>query len=134
MSDPFFGAQCTSMLLWVQKRCDGRNGKLAFVVRRESKKGLTAPCVSFSLPLVGTYQDAQLDALGDPTRRAILARLIAGPLPVGELARDFPVSRPAISQHLRVLKQANLVTDRPEGNRRLYQLNPAGFEPVREYL
>ena len=81
-----------------------------------------------------TYQDAQLDALGDPTRRAILARLIDGPLPVGELAREFPVSRPAISQHLRVLKQANLVTDRAAGNRRLYQLNPAGFESVREYL
>ena len=101
---------------------------------RGSKKGLTARRVSCILPLVGTYQDAQLDALGDPTRRAILARLIAGPLPVGELARDFPVSRPAISQHLRVLKQANLVTDRAAGNRRLYQLNPAGFESVREYL
>jgi len=83
---------------------------------------------------VDTYQGTQLDALGDPTRRAILARLIDGPLPVGELARDFPVSRPAISQHLRVLKQANLVTDRAAGNRRLYQLNPAGFESVREYL
>ena len=59
----------------------------------------------------------QLDALGDPTRRAILARLIGGPLPVGELARDFPVSRPAISQHLRVLKEAHLVVDRAEGNR-----------------
>jgi DNA-binding transcriptional ArsR family regulator len=83
---------------------------------------------------VATYEDTQLDALGDPTRRAILARLIDGPLPVGELARDFPVSRPAISQHLRVLKQARLVVDRPAGNRRLYQLNPAGFETVREYL
>ena len=80
------------------------------------------------------YQDSQLDALGDPTRRAILARLIDGPMPVGELARDFPVSRPAISQHLRVLKQAQLVVDRPAGNRRLYRLNPVGFETVREYL
>jgi DNA-binding transcriptional ArsR family regulator len=83
---------------------------------------------------VTTYQETQLDALGDPTRRAILARLIDGPLPVGELARDFPVSRPAISQHLRVLKEAQLVVDRPAGNRRLYQLNPAGFETLREYL
>jgi len=83
---------------------------------------------------VATYQETQLDALGDATRRAILARLIDGPLPVGELARDFPVSRPAISQHLRVLKDAQLVVDRPAGNRRLYQLNPAGFETVREYL
>lgn len=80
------------------------------------------------------FHDAQLEALGDATRRAILARLLDGPLPVGELARDFPVSRPAISQHLRVLKQANLVTDRPEGNRRLYQLHPAGFETLREYF
>ena len=55
----------------------------------------------------------QLDALGDATRRAILARLVKeGPLPVGELARDFPLTRPAISQHLQVLKRANLVTDR----------------------
>ncbi|HZC66457.1 MAG TPA: metalloregulator ArsR/SmtB family transcription factor [Candidatus Dormibacteraeota bacterium] len=81
-----------------------------------------------------TYQDSQLDALGDPTRRAILARLLDGPLAVGELAEDFPVSRPAISQHLRVLKQANLVVDRAAGNRRLYQLNPAGFETLREYF
>jgi len=90
--------------------------------------------VSYNLPLVNTYQDSQLDALGDPTRRAILARLLDGPVAVGELAGDFPVSRPAISQHLRVLKQANLVVDRPAGNRRLYQLNPAGFETLREYF
>jgi DNA-binding transcriptional ArsR family regulator len=83
---------------------------------------------------VNTYQHRQLDALGDPTRRAILTQLVHGPKAVVDLAREFPVSRPAISQHLRVLKQANLVTDRPEGNRRLYQLNPEGFETVREYL
>jgi DNA-binding transcriptional ArsR family regulator len=83
---------------------------------------------------VNTYQDSQLDALGDATRRAILARLLDGPVAVGALAEDFPVSRPAISQHLRVLKQANLVVDRPVGNRRLYQLNPAGFETLREYF
>jgi len=53
---------------------------------------------------------------------------------VGQLARDFPVSRPAISQHLRILKQANLVLDRPEGNRRLYQINPQGFASLREYF
>jgi len=83
---------------------------------------------------VNTYQDAQLDALGDATRRAILARLINGPLPVGELARDFPVSRPAISQHLRVLKNARLVVDRPVGNRRLYEINPDGIESLRQYF
>jgi DNA-binding transcriptional ArsR family regulator len=83
---------------------------------------------------VNTYQEAQLDALGDTTRRAILARLLEGPMPVGQLARDFPISRPAISQHLRILKQANLVLDRPEGNRRLYQLNPEGFDSLRQYF
>jgi len=81
-----------------------------------------------------TYHEAQLDALGDPTRRAILARLIGGPLPVGELARDFPISRPAISQHLRVLKEARLVTDRASGTRRVYALNPDAFESLRAYF
>ena len=80
------------------------------------------------------YQEIQLDALGDATRRAILARLLTGPLPVGELAREFPVSRPAISQHLRLLKQANLVVDRPIGTRRVYQLHPEGFSSLREYF
>jgi len=86
-----------------------------------------------------TYQhaavtDAQIGALGDPTRRAILERLLDGPLAVGELASEFPVSRPAISQHLRVLKQAHLVLDRPVGNRRLYELNPAGIDALRQYF
>ena len=80
------------------------------------------------------YQENQLDALGDATRRAILARLLTGPLAVGELAREFPVSRPAISQHLRLLKQANLVVDRPIGTRRVYQLHPEGFNSLREYF
>src|ERR1700741_4265629 len=90
--------------------------------------------VSYNLPLVATYQHSQLGPRGDPPRPATLARLLAGPVAVGELAEDFPVSRPAISQHLRILKQANLVVDRPAGNRRLYQLNPAGFETLREYF
>ena len=82
-----------------------------------------------------TYQHAQqLDALGDPTRREILERLLNGPRPVGELAREFTVSRPAISQHLRVLKNARLVVDRPEGNRRIYELNPAGVDALRNYF
>jgi DNA-binding transcriptional ArsR family regulator len=83
---------------------------------------------------VSAYQDAQLDALGDATRRAILARLLMGPLPVGELARDFPVSRPAISQHLGVLKRANLVTDRAAGTRRVYAVNPEAIESLRQYF
>jgi DNA-binding transcriptional ArsR family regulator len=75
-----------------------------------------------------------MSALGDPTRRAIFERLADGPRPVGELARGLPVSRPAVSQHLRVLKEAGLVTDRRVGNRRLYQLNPSGIDALRAYL
>ena len=79
-----------------------------------------------------TY-DHQLDALGDATRRAILASLLNGPKPVVEIASLFTVSRPAISQHLRVLKDAHLVTDVPSGTKRLYQLNPEGFDSLRQY-
>lgn len=82
-----------------------------------------------------SYHSPQLDALGDVTRRAILARLVEdGPLAVGELAQDFPMSRPAISQHLRVLKRANLVTDRAEGTRRLYAVNPDALASLRAYF
>ena len=83
---------------------------------------------------MATYGSNGLNALGDPTRRAIFERLGRGPLPVGELARDLPVSRPAVSQHLKVLKDAGLVVDRPDGTRRLYQLDPAGIEAVRGYF
>src|SRR5215813_11866349 len=75
-----------------------------------------------------------MSALGDATRRAILERLLHGPMAVGELARQFPVSRPAISQHLRVLKKAHLVVDRPVGNRRLYAVDPAGVDALRAYF
>jgi DNA-binding transcriptional ArsR family regulator len=84
---------------------------------------------------VDSYQSAQLDALGDATRRAILTRLVnEGPLPVGELARDFPMSRPAISQHLRILKRARLVTDHAAGTRRLYAVNPEALASLRAYF
>jgi len=83
---------------------------------------------------VTTNHDLQLTALGDATRRAILARLLNGPLPVGELARDFPMSRPAISQHLRVLKEAELVRDRADGTRRVYEVNPDGIDSLRRYF
>ncbi|HEY5220492.1 MAG TPA: metalloregulator ArsR/SmtB family transcription factor [Gemmatimonadaceae bacterium] len=83
---------------------------------------------------MNTYQAAQLDALGDATRRAIVSRLLAGPMPVGKLARRFPVSRPAISQHLKVLKTAGLVVDEQHGTRRMYALNPAAFGSLREYV
>ena len=98
------------------------------------KNSLDASLVSISLPLVKTYRDKQLDAIGDPTRRAILARLRRGAASVGKLASGFTVSRPAISQHLRVLKDADLVTDRAEGTRRVYELNPAAFASLREYF
>jgi DNA-binding transcriptional ArsR family regulator len=82
---------------------------------------------------VTTYQDG-LNALGDPTRLAIFERLARGPRAVGELATDFPVSRPAVSQHLKVLKEAGLVIDHRDGNRRLYQVNPRGVEAMRAYF
>jgi DNA-binding transcriptional ArsR family regulator len=80
------------------------------------------------------YRLDGLAALGDPTRRTIFERLAEQPRAVGELARDMPVSRPAVSQHLRVLKDAGLVTDQAEGNRRIYQLDPAGIGALRAYL
>jgi DNA-binding transcriptional ArsR family regulator len=80
------------------------------------------------------YQNLQLDALGDSTRRAILLQLLEKPQPVGELARHFPVSRPAISQHLRLLKDAGLVSDHSHGTRRVYQINREGFLPLRDFF
>ena len=87
-----------------------------------------------NLPLVDTYLQAGLDALGDPTRMAIFQKLAGGPVPVNELARTLPVSRPAVSQHLRVLKDAGLVTDSKSGTRRLYQLNPEGVARLRAHF
>jgi DNA-binding transcriptional ArsR family regulator len=75
-----------------------------------------------------------LTALADPTRRAIFERLAERPAAVGELAEALPVTRPAVSQHLKVLKEAGLVTDRAEGTRRIYQLDPAGVDAMRAYL
>jgi DNA-binding transcriptional ArsR family regulator len=74
------------------------------------------------------------DALGDPNRRAIVEQLRSGDRSVGELAAALPISRPAVSRHLRLLKEAGLVTDRAEGTRRLYRLHDAGIEAVRDYL
>ena len=75
-----------------------------------------------------------MDALGDGTRRLILERLRSGPRAVGELAAELPVSRPAVSQHLRVLKEAGLVTERRNGTRRLYRVDTDGLAEVRDYL
>jgi DNA-binding transcriptional ArsR family regulator len=75
-----------------------------------------------------------LAALGDPTRRAIFERLAARPSAVSDLARGLPVSRPAVSQHLRVLKGAGLVSETPDGARRIYRLDPRGIAAMREWL
>jgi DNA-binding transcriptional ArsR family regulator len=83
---------------------------------------------------VQTYRAAAWDALGDPTRRAIFERLAEGPRAVGELAKELPVSRPAVSQHLKVLKDARLVAYRAVGNRRVYQVDPGGLNALRAQL
>jgi DNA-binding transcriptional ArsR family regulator len=75
-----------------------------------------------------------LSALGDPTRREIFERLAQRPSAVGELAKDLPVTRPAVSQHLRVLKEAGLVTETPEGTRRIYHIDPRGIGAIRAWL
>jgi DNA-binding transcriptional ArsR family regulator len=75
-----------------------------------------------------------LTALSDPTRREIMERLGRGPKAVSEIARGMKVSRPAVSQHLKVLKQAGLVTDKAEGTRRIYQIDPAGLGAIRAWL
>jgi DNA-binding transcriptional ArsR family regulator len=84
-----------------------------------------------------TYVNAietQITALADPTRRVLLDRLRAGPLPVCELAAGLPISRPAVSQHLRILSDAGLLTVTPQGNRRFYAIAPAGVQDLRAYL
>jgi DNA-binding transcriptional ArsR family regulator len=83
---------------------------------------------------VHTYQHDGWSALGDRTRRAIFERLTDRPSAVGELARGLPVSRPAVSQHLRVLKDAGLVVDEAAGSRRIYRINPDGLAELRAEL
>ena len=83
---------------------------------------------------MATYRADALSVLGDPTRRQIFELLAAGPLSVGELAQRLPVSRPAVSQHLRALKEAGLVVDRAAGTRRFYQVDPSGVAGLRAYL
>jgi len=79
-------------------------------------------------------EERALAALADPTRRIVFERLARGPQAVGELAGGLPVSRPAVSQHLAVLKAAGLVVDRADGTRRVYQIDPAGLGPLRAWL
>jgi DNA-binding transcriptional ArsR family regulator len=81
-----------------------------------------------------TADDLVLDALGDRHRRAIVRLLAQRPQPVHELAAGLPISRPAVSRHLRLLKDAGLVTDRPAGNERIYQLHARGIGALQAYI
>ena len=81
-----------------------------------------------------TNANQLISALADPTRRAVLEKLKDGPRPVGEIARDLPVTRPAVSQHLKVLKDAGLVADRSVGTRRIYYIDPKGLGAMRAWL
>src|SRR5215204_1532934 len=90
--------------------------------------------VRVGLRSVVAYQADPWAALGDPTRRAIFERVAARPRAVGELALELPVSRPAVSQHLKVLKEAGLVIDRRAGNRRIYHVDPDGVGALRAQL
>lgn len=89
--------------------------------------------VSGNLPFVATYQDAWV-LLSDPSRRAIVEALAEQPRAVGDLAADLPISRPAVSQHLKVLKDAELVAEQASGTRRVYRLNPVAVEALRDQL
>jgi DNA-binding transcriptional ArsR family regulator len=80
------------------------------------------------------YANALFPALADPTRRQVFERLRSGGLSVGEIARDLPVSRPAVSQHLKVLKEAGLVADEAQGTRRVYHIDPHGLGALRSWL
>jgi DNA-binding transcriptional ArsR family regulator len=95
---------------------------------------LTTSFVSYNLPLVETYIEQILDALGDPTRRSVFERLRGGARSVGEIAQGMAVTRPTVSQHLKVLKGARLVVDRAEGTRRLYAVEAQGVEALRRWL
>ncbi len=86
------------------------------------------------LPFVATNEDAGLGLLGDPSRRAIFELLARRPCSVQQLADELPISRPAVSQHLRVLRDGGLVVSRAEGTRRIYQLNPDGLTALRTWL
>jgi DNA-binding transcriptional ArsR family regulator len=90
--------------------------------------------VCVNLPFVLAYRSDAWAALGDPTRKAIFELLVDRPRAVVELASELPVSRPAVSQHLRVLKNAGLVADEPAGTRRIYRVNPDGLAALRADL
>jgi DNA-binding transcriptional ArsR family regulator len=90
--------------------------------------------VRYNLPFVNTYAEPVFKALADPTRRSIFELLGVGPRPVVEIARAVPISRPAVSQHLKVLKDCGLVSVSAVGTRRIYRLNPDGLRDARDYF
>src|SRR6476646_6379273 len=112
----------------------GRGPSLHHCGRSPGWLRLTTNVVRLFLPFVNAYQQRALQALGDPTRREIFERLTRSPLAVGQLAQELPVSRPAVSQHLKVLKEVGLVFDRPVGTRRVYQVDPNAVAALREYF
>jgi len=116
---------------WITAACEQAGIRAGTLVPHVD---LTRVSVSHNLPFVETYGSAGIAALGDPTRRAIFESLARWPKPVGELAAELPVSRPAVSQHLRVLKEAGLVTDRADGTRRIYQIRREGVQAIHGYL
>src|SRR5689334_19246858 len=95
---------------------------------------LTGQSVSRNLRLAVANASEMMSVLAEPIRQAIFDRLADGPRPVGELAAELPVSRPAVSQHLKVLKDVGLVVDRKAGTRRLYQVDPDGLAALRAHL
>jgi DNA-binding transcriptional ArsR family regulator len=113
-------------------------GPQSYLTVEDHRVGDDTPCVfssvSLALPFVETYRDGGLGLLGDPTRRAIFELLARRPCSVGELAQQLPISRPAVSQHLRVLKDGGLVVSQAEGTRRVYRLNPDGVAALRAWL
>ena len=104
------------------------------MVSRAIGEGLTESPVSGNLRFVVTYQAVALEALADATRRSIFELLAEGPKSVVEIAAVVPISRPAVSQHLRVLKEARLVDARPQGTRRIYSVDPRGLAEIRGYF
>jgi DNA-binding transcriptional ArsR family regulator len=101
---------------------------------RAADRGIARPSVALALPFVSAYGDGGLGLLGDPMRRAIFETLARRPSSVGDLAEQLPISRPAVSQHLKALKDGGLVVSHAEGTRRIYRLNPQGVDALRNWL
>lgn len=129
MEDPVLGLRSPA------KRCSSRV-TLAVPLLELLLHACLENSVSVCLRFVGTYRasDAAWAALGDPSRRAIIECLAERPQSVRELADELPISRPAVSQHLKALKNAGLVADRAAGTRRIYQLNPTAVGALRDQL